>query len=95
MSMKRLPLYTFPYPRKERASRVLLALRASYPGSLTAKQLMTAAGLSWRNHPVVSFASLCSDFICINQEIRADGWQAVRSGGDPDGVYWLSPTGEI
>lgn len=77
----------------ERASVSLEALCAVYPGSLSAKQLMNKAGLSWQTNSVSSFVSLCNQFIKINQVLKDHGWQALRSDGTPSGNYWLSPLG--
>lgn len=77
---------------RTRESRILKALRDEHPNSLSAKQLMTRAGLSWRIDPVRSFTLLCIFISSLNQALRGTGWQDDRTGGTPDDFYKLSPT---
>lgn len=77
----------------DRASEAFVALCAVYPGSVSAKELMTKSGLSWRAEPIKSFVCLCNDFKRINAAINLYGWQAKRTNGTPDASYWLSPLG--
>lgn len=77
----------------EAAIRVFGTLRASFPNSIRAVELMGRAGFDFSRNPVTSFASLCIAFHSLNQALIGTGWQAERSGGTPGHHYRLSPTG--
>ena len=96
MGMKKLappPYHLISKIKDDRASEAFDALCAVYPGSLSAKQLMRRVDPSWQTNRVISFASLCNQFIKINQVLKVKGWQAERTDGTPDANYWLSPIG--
>lgn len=76
-----------------RESRLERALRAEYPHQIPASQLCNLIGLSWQSDPVRAFTLLCIAFSNLNQEFLGTGWQAVRTGPNPDDHYRLSPTG--
>lgn len=76
----------------DRASEAFWALCAVYPGSLSAKELMTKSDLSWRAEPITTFVSLCNDFILINAALNPFGWRAEKTNGTPDANYWLAPS---
>lgn len=76
-----------------RPGMMISALSAAFPNSVSAKDLMSEMGLPWRDQPICSFVSLCTDFKNINRGLRSYGWQAVRTGGTPDDHYRLSPVG--
>lgn len=80
-------------PSDSRESRLERALRAEYPHYIPAPQLCNLIGLSWQSDPVRSFTLLCISFSKLNQELLGTGWQAVRTGPDPDDFYRLSPVG--
>ncbi len=96
MAVKKLappPYHLISKIKDDRASEAFDALCAVYPGCLSAKQLMRRVDPSWQTNRVISFASLCNQFIKINQVLRVKGWQAERTNGTPDANYWLSPLG--
>lgn len=92
-NLKTAPWQLMDEIKGDRAAEAFVALCAVYPGSLSAKQLMTKAGLSWRAEPITSFVSLCHDFTSINAALNLYGWQADRTNGTTDANYWLSPLG--
>ena len=81
-------------PSDSRESRLERALRAEYPHQIPASHLCNLIGLSWQSDPVRAFTLLCIAFSNLNQELRGTGWQADRTGPNPDDHYRLSPTGE-
>jgi len=80
-------------PSDSRESRLERALRAEYPHQIPASQLCNLVGLSWQSDPVRAFTLLCISFYKLNQKLRGTGWQAVRTGPNPDDHYRLSPAG--
>ncbi|MCZ7496290.1 hypothetical protein O8B39_17455 [Agrobacterium rhizogenes] len=96
MAVKKLaspPYHLISKVKDDRASEVLDALCVVYPGSISAEQLMRRVDPSWQTNRVISFASICNQFIKINRVLKVKGWQAKRTNGTPYASYWLSPLG--
>ena len=79
--------------RERREARIIRALGSAYPKHISAKQLMIRSGFSFHTDPVRSFTLFCISFSKLNQDLLGTGWQAVRTGGNPDDNYWLSQVG--
>jgi len=77
----------------DRKRRIVRSLASVYPKAITGRQLMIRAGLPLHSSPVTAFVELCNSFTGINWDLPSHGWQAVRDGGTPDALYWLSPAG--
>lgn len=77
----------------DREKRIIRSLASVYPRAITGRQLMIRAGLPLHSSPVTAFVELCLAFGNIGDLLPSHGWQAVRDGGTPDALYWLSPSG--